>query len=93
VTELRPDTGQESEVRTEDGTPSAAHIVRTDPGESAAAKVLEARIYGYAVEALCGHRWIPSKNPASLPLCQACKEIYEAYRAFNDGLNDRPSEA
>ncbi|MCU1359270.1 MAG: hypothetical protein JWN99_559, partial [Ilumatobacteraceae bacterium] len=26
--------------------PTAAHIVKTKPGESAAAKVLEARIYG-----------------------------------------------
>ena len=28
--------------------PAAAHIVKTEPGESAAAKVLEARIYGNA---------------------------------------------
>lgn len=93
MTEVRTDVDQQEDVRTQEGTPSNAHIVRTDGDESAAAKVLEARIYGYAVEALCGHRWIPSKNPANLPLCQACKEIYEAYRAFNDGLNDRPDEA
>jgi hypothetical protein len=93
VTEVRTDVDQQEEVRTEEGTPSAAHIVKTEPGESAAAKVLEARIYGSPVEALCGHRWIPSKDPAKYPLCQACTEIYEAYRAFNDGLSDRPSEA
>jgi hypothetical protein len=93
VTEVRTDVDQQEDVRTEEGTPASAHIVKTDAGENAAAKVLEARIYGYPVEALCGHRWIPSKNPANLPLCQACKEIYEAYRAFHDGLNDRPSEA
>jgi hypothetical protein len=91
MTDVR--TTKQEDIRTEEGTPAAAHIMKTEPGESAAAKALEARIYGYPVEALCGHRFIPSKNPASLPVCQACKEIYDAYRTFNDGLNDRPSEA
>jgi len=91
MTDVR--TNQQEDIRTEEGTPAAAHIMKTEPGENAAAKALEARIYGYPVEALCGHRFVPSKNPATLPVCQACKEIYDAYRAFNDGLNDRPSEA
>lgn len=76
----------------ETSEPTAAHIVKTEPGESAAAKVLEARIYGTAVEALCGHVWVPSRDPKQLPLCEACKSIYEMYRAFNDGLNDQPAE-
>ncbi|TSA52089.1 MAG: DUF3039 domain-containing protein, partial [Actinobacteria bacterium] len=46
-----------------------AHIVKTDPGEDAASKVLEARIYGTPLEALCGHVWIPSRDPKQLPLC------------------------
>jgi len=70
--------------------PAAAHIVKTEPGESAAAKVLEARIYGTPLEALCGHVWVPARDPRSLPMCQACKEIYELYRSVNDGLSDRP---
>ena len=74
------------------GEPVVAHIVKTEGKESAAAKVLEARIYGTPVEALCGHVWVPSRDPKQLPLCQACKEIYEMYRAFNEGLNDRPSD-
>ena len=72
--------------------PSMAHIVKTEPGEDAAAKVLEARIYGTPLEALCGHVWVPSRDPKQLPLCDKCKDIYETYRMFNDGLNDRPSE-
>ena len=72
--------------------PTAAHIVKTQPGESAAAKVLEARIYGTPLEALCGHVWVPSRDPKQLPLCEDCKSIYEMYRSFNDGLNDRPAE-
>lgn len=76
----------------ETGEPAVAHIVKTDPGESAAAKVLEARIYGTPIEALCGHVWVPSRDPKQLPVCEKCKGIYEMYRAFNDGLNDAPND-
>jgi hypothetical protein len=82
----------ETEQVTETGEPVAAHIVKTEPGESAAAKVLEARINGTPLEALCGHVWVPSRDPKQLPLCQACKEIYEVYKVFNDGLRDTPDE-
>jgi len=73
------------------GEPTAAHIVKTDPGESATAKVLEARIYGTPLTALCGYVWVPSRDPKQLPVCQECKSIYEMYKAFNDGLPDQPS--
>jgi hypothetical protein len=80
----------EEELQT--GEPIVAHIVKTEPGEAAAAKVLESRIYGTPLEALCGHVWVPSRDPKQVPLCQACKEIYDTYRAFNDGLNESPNE-
>lgn len=83
-----PDT----EIVPETGEPTAAHIVKTEPGENAAAKVLEARIMGTPLEALCGFVWVPSRDPKQLPLCEKCKSIYEMYRAFNDGLNERPDE-
>lgn len=86
--ELRPDT--EHELQT--GEPQVAHIVKTDPGESAQAKVLEARIYGTPLEALCGHVWVPSRDPKQLPMCQKCKEVYDVYRMFNDGLGDTPKD-
>jgi len=76
----------------ETGEPASAHIVKTDPGENAAAKVLEARIYGTPLEALCGHVWVPSRDPKQLPVCEKCKGIYEMYKAFNDGLRDQPDE-
>lgn len=76
----------------ETGEPAMAHIVKTEPGESAATKVLEARIYGTPIEALCGHVWVPSRDPKTLPLCQKCKDVYEMYKAFNDGLRDQPDE-
>lgn len=74
--------------QTEDGP--MAHIVKTKPGEDAAAKVLAARVEGTPLEALCGHVWVPSRDPKQLPVCQRCKDIYEMYRSVNDGLRDTP---
>jgi len=82
ITERIPETGE----------PAMAHIVKTGPDEDAAAKILEARINGTPIEALCGHVWVPSRDPKQLPLCDVCKDIYETYRAFNDHLNERPNE-
>ncbi len=85
---LTPDTDEVTQT----GEPVAAHIVKTDPGENAAAKVLEARIYGTPLEALCGHVWVPSRDPKQHPMCQKCKSVYDMYKAFNDGLRDTPDE-
>ena len=81
------ETRPEEETRT--GPPEAAHIVKTEGGD-AAAKVLEARVYGTPLEALCGVVFVPHRDPTKLPLCATCKDIYETYRAFNDGLPDQP---
>lgn len=72
--------------------PKSAHIVKVEPGESAVAKVMEARIYGTPLEALCGFVWVPSRDPKTLPMCQECKSIYDMYKIFNDGLRDTPDE-
>jgi Protein of unknown function (DUF3039) len=82
---------EQTEYELETGEPVVSHIVKTEPGENAAAKVLEARIYGSPLEALCGHRWVPSRDPGKHPICQKCKEIYQVYKAFNDGLGEQPS--
>ena len=85
-------TETHTEYTPQTGDPECSHIVKTDGEESAAAKVLEARINGTPLEALCGHRWIPSRDPKQLPLCTKCKDIYETYRMFNDGLNETPND-
>ena len=84
----RPDLDREVQT----GDPECSHIVKTNGDESAAAKVLQARIEGTPLEALCGHRWIPSRDPKQLPLCAKCKDIYDTYRAFNDGLHETPGD-
>lgn len=87
----RPDVVTTPDEDLETGEPSHAHIVKVGPGESAAAKVLEARINGTPVEAICGYRWIPSRDPKQLPVCSKCRSMYEIDRAFNDHLPDTPS--
>lgn len=84
------ETRREHEPQT--GEPECAHIVKTDGDESAAAKVLQARIESTTLEALCGHRWVPSRDPKQLPLCAKCKDIYEMYRLTNPDLHASPSE-
>lgn len=68
----------------------SAHIVLIPPhlrGKTTAqALVLEARIEGKTLRAICGHEWVPSRDPKQLPLCTRCEEIYK-----NDpnGFGDR----
>jgi hypothetical protein len=91
---MQPDLDEKLDERTDEdlrtGEPKAAHIVKTDPGVSAVATVTEARIFGYPVEALCGERFVPQRDPKKLPMCQVCKEIYDLYRATDEGLNETP---
>jgi hypothetical protein len=90
-TTLDPDLDERTDERTQTGPPKVAHIVKVEAGESAVAKVTEARIYGYPVEALCGERFVPQQDPKKLPMCGICKEIYDLYRAMGDGgLNETP---
>jgi len=81
------DTRPDEELRT--GEPVAAHIVKSDGGD-AVAKVVEARVYGTPLEALCGVVFVPQRDPTRLPMCGICKDIYEAYRAFNGDLPESP---
>jgi hypothetical protein len=48
-------------------------------------KIVESAVTGKAVKALCGKKWIPSRDPEKYPICPACKEIH-------DGLREAPEE-
>jgi tRNA(Ile2) C34 agmatinyltransferase TiaS len=85
-------TETETEQIPQTGQPTCAHIVKVGPGESATAKILEARVMGTPIEALCGHVWVPSRDPKQLPVCEECKSIYEMYRALNGDLRDTPGD-
>lgn len=50
-----------------------AHYVKKD-------RIVESAVTGKSVRALCGKKWIPSRDPEKYPICPACKEIYEGLR-------------
>ena len=69
---------------------SCAHIVHTDRRRNAPAIVLQARIEGTALKALCGYVFVPQKDPKSLPVCAECKEIYELMRMMDERYPESP---
>ena len=46
-----------------------SHYVKKD-------KIVESAVTGKSVRALCGKKWIPSRDPEKYPICPTCKEIY-----------------
>lgn len=50
-----------------------AHYVRKE-------KIVESAVTGKSVRALCGKKWIPSRDPEKFPICPTCKSIYEGLK-------------
>jgi hypothetical protein len=69
-TETNPDLQED-----DGGHDRFAHYVKKE-------KVVESAVTGKAVRALCGKKWIPSRDPEKYPICPVCKEIY-------DGLSNK----
>lgn len=42
------------------------------------AKIVESAVTGTPVTALCGKKWIPSRDPKNYPVCPTCKELYDS---------------
>lgn len=40
-------------------------------------KIGDAVVYGTPVIALCGKKWVPSRDPSRYPVCPECKELFE----------------
>ena len=40
-------------------------------------QVTEAYVMGTEITAICGRRFVPSRNPDGLPICPECKSIKE----------------
>jgi Protein of unknown function (DUF3039) len=68
--------------------PSIEETDETDPNDKLAhivkgydrdvnALILEARVMGFKVEALCGYQFIPKRDASSLPICPKCLEIHK----------------
>lgn len=54
-----------------------AHYVRKE-------EILESAVFGTPVTALCGKRWVPSRDPNKFPVCPTCKEIKDGQRKGPD---------
>lgn len=50
-----------------------AHYVRKE-------KITESMVTGKPVTALCGKKWVPSRDPEKFPVCPTCKEIYDGLK-------------
>ncbi len=51
------------------------HIINErQPGNS----IVDAGVFGTEVTALCGHKFIPTRDPERFPVCQACKAALAA---------------
>lgn len=76
-TDVRPQTEGGGGI----GGEHRSHIVkRPADRSSASAWVTEASVMGYEVEAICGHRWIPGRDPERHPVCEACRDLLSASR-------------
>lgn len=47
-------------------------------------QIVESAVTGKMVEALCGKKWIPSRDPERFPICPTCKEIHAGLRPGSD---------
>lgn len=78
---------EETELKTELGNSDHAHVVdRGDDERPIQAIILEARVNGTPLTAVCGYTWVPHKDPQKLPVCPKCLEILEFVkdvRGFN----------
>jgi len=86
-------TVEETRYVTSTDKPESAHFVMVPPGqpdESPQAYVLRARIEGFAITALCGFVWVPKQDPANLPICQECLDIYESEDRSDDSGEGLP---
>jgi len=62
-----------------------AEPVRTDDGDHdryahycKKADIVRATVTGEAITALCGKRWVPTRDPSRYPVCPACRELRAA---------------
>jgi hypothetical protein len=44
-------------------------------------KIMQSKLTGRAVVALCGKVWVPKHNPEDYPICPECKRIFDQMQA------------
>ncbi len=70
---------KEKPARTGDGDADRfAHYVSKD-------RIMESRITGRPVVALCGKVWVPKRDPSKYPVCPDCRRIYDRMMGEGEG--------
>ena len=73
-TRLDEDTQEDTRNSLEDGDHERfAHYVRKE-------KIVESAVTGKPVKALCGKKWVPSRDPEKFPICPTCKSIFDGLK-------------
>lgn len=69
----------------DDGKDHKTHIINVEKnehlgfGDDPQMMVDTARFLEVEIEALCGYKWIPKRNPEKYPVCMECMKIAEQY--------------
>jgi hypothetical protein len=80
---IQLDTETDTRVDTSNGDHDKfAHYADKD-------EVTYALIYGVPIIALCGKKWIPSRDPKGFSVCPTCQEIFSSIP--NEGSDDYSS--
>lgn len=67
----------------QDPDPIFSHYIdRGNDERPVHAIILEARVLGLTLTALCGYQFVPQHNPENYPVCPKCLEIIEFARDF-----------
>ena len=48
------------------------------------AEAVRSMVEGTPVIALCGKKWVPSRDPEKFPICPTCKELYGTFSSDSD---------
>ena len=62
------DTQPELDYETGDHDRFSHYVTKED--------AMKAYVDGVQVTALCGKKWIPSRDPEKFPVCPVCKDLY-----------------
>ena len=76
MTELDTRTVVDPELDHGDGEPKFSHYVKKD-------SIMLSAIEGTPSEALCGKKWVPSRDPKKYPVCPTCKEMLEMLKMMD----------
>ncbi|MBV6507866.1 MAG: hypothetical protein JJLCMIEE_00924 [Acidimicrobiales bacterium] len=68
-----------SDVDEEEGD-RLAHIGRAED-------VTRAYVTGEVITALCGKRFVPTRDPSRYPVCEPCKQLLDRLKAGRTGMN------